>query len=140
MKRKVILVIVLLVAFVAPYLSRIPGTITHGSEWFWSYLPSFSAFMFFGAFNLISLIPLLVVGIFFVRGKFKVSFALATLTHLVSTFWFHHNYDLAADAQAGIGLIFIPIVVGAITLAVGAVSMLVEWLVNRRRVRTSSDG
>jgi hypothetical protein len=132
-KKVSLLIVVLVLAFLMPYLSRIPGTVVHGSDWFWSYLPDVSGFLFFSVFNLISIIPLLAAGLFFAFGRFKVSFALTALTHLIATFYFHHDYDLAADAQAAIGLIFIPIFVGVITLAVAIISTVVEWAVYKYR-------
>ncbi len=141
MKRgKVFLVIlVLLLGFFMPYLSRISGATVHGSDWFWSYLPDLSGFLFFSAFNLISLLPLVGAGLFFLFGRFKLTSVLATLTHLIATFYFHHDYDLAADAQSAIGLIFIPIIVGGITLAVAAISLVIELVIKKYKVRSTRE-
>lgn len=44
---------IVVAAIVAPFLARIPGTITHGSEWFWSYASGPVLVAFIAAFSLI---------------------------------------------------------------------------------------
>lgn len=135
MRKQIILIITLVLAFLMPYLSRVPGMTTYGSDWLWSYIGGISGFLFFGAFNLISIVPLLVVGLFFIFEKVRISFALTALVHLLATYYLHHDYDLAADAQAAIGLIFIPIIILVITLPVALVSSVIEWSIYRCRVK-----
>jgi hypothetical protein len=122
-------IIVIVVAFAMPYLARIPRSLTRGPEWLWSYLPSPGALLFFGAFNLIGLVPLAILAAVSARSGANVAFILTAAVHMAATFAFHQGYDLAADAQAAIGLVVFPVIVGAITAVTALVAFFAErWI------------
>lgn len=122
----------LLLAYVdlLPYASRI----YRGTDWVAQYLPDrghlIFGLIFFGCFASLPGVPLIVT--FWLRRRLPVTFAVAfcLMTGLLVTL--HHDYDLAADAQAAIGLVFMPIYVGILTSVVALLTGIVE-LTGRRR-------
>ncbi|HYF61174.1 MAG TPA: hypothetical protein VD886_00080 [Herpetosiphonaceae bacterium] len=119
-------IVLIAMAFAMPYLARIPRSFTRGADWFWSYLPSPGAFLFFGAFNLIGLAPLAVLGFVSASKGTDTAFLATALVHMAATFLIHQGYDLAADAQAAIGLVVFPLLVFAITAATALVAFFAE--------------
>ena len=99
--------LILIFGILMPYLARLPGIPEHGIGWLLSYFGSgIFAILFFQAFNMI------LVGVvwLFTRNLKQPLLALwpAVLGYALP-FYFHATLDLAADAQAAIALIFIPI-------------------------------
>lgn len=108
----------LLFGFFLPYLARLPGIPRHGSQWFWSYLPSMKAFILIGVFNAILLLVLLVL--YFIGKRYQKStipFRCAAISAYIFLFFMHANLDLAADAQAGVAVLFIPVLAVPVALA-----------------------
>lgn len=100
-------VAIVLIGISLPYLARIPGMVSHGPDWLTSYFGSgLGAVLFFGAFNAINWIPVAVGTLAFrsltaVIVSASIGFAWPAYAHA--------TLDLASDAQAALGLIFIPI-------------------------------
>ena len=96
-------IIVAVVGIFFPYLVRFP----RGMEWVAQYTNTgLFGFMFFGAFNAIAWGS--IIGVSFLYRRvisllFPVVFGFGFLG------WAHYSLDLRADAQAAIGLVFIPI-------------------------------
>jgi hypothetical protein len=90
-----------------PYLARIPGMLARGPDWLTSYFGSgLGAFVFFGAFNAINWGAILIGTLFF---RTIPAVVVAALIGFGLPAYAHATLDLASDAQAAIGLIFIPI-------------------------------
>ncbi|HVK94744.1 MAG TPA: hypothetical protein VM571_08455 [Noviherbaspirillum sp.] len=112
-----------------PYLARVPGTFIHGHKWLTSYFPSLEGVVFFGIFNLIPWGALALL-----RASYRnsvIPFWSAAAAALCFLFYVHSRLDLAADAQAAIALVFIPIYsVGAVLLGWGA-GLIIQWIRKR---------
>lgn len=87
--------------------------------------------LFFGCFSVLAAIPMILCIRYWKYVPVTFFISLATTTGLLV--YFHHDYDLAADAQAAVGLIFIPLYTAAITTALSGVFGLIELLLRRRR-------
>ena len=114
-----------------PYVCRM----WRGAEWAAQYLPDeghrLSGMLFFGAFATLPSIPL--VAAFLLRKWIPVTFFVSIIvTTALLVFW-HHDYDLASDAQAAIGLLVIPLYVTLITAIISGVIAGMEFLVRRKR-------
>lgn len=97
-----------------PYFARIPG----GSSWLNQYTSGgMSSFLFFGSFNAIAWGAILFCTFLY---KHKLSAIAPVLFGFVPLALVHGMYDLSSDAQAAIGLIFIPIY-ALVPIAVGGV-------------------
>lgn len=95
--------IIIILGILLPYLARLPG----GIDWLQQYTDiSIWGWLFFGAFNAIAWGTILAISF-----KYKQAFSLIAPCLLGFGFlaWAHYTVDLAADAQAAIALIFIPI-------------------------------
>jgi hypothetical protein len=98
---------VALIGIALPYLARLPGIFSRGPDWLTSYFGSGpGAFVFFGAFNAINW-GAIVLGTLAFRSVPAVF--VATIVGFALPIYAHATLDLASDAQAAIGLIFIPI-------------------------------
>ncbi len=98
---------VALIGIALPYLARIPGTVSRGPDWLTSYFGSgLGAFVFFGAFNAINW-GAIVLGSLAFRSIPAV--VVAAAVGFALPLYGHATLDLASDAQAAVGLIFIPI-------------------------------
>ena len=115
-----------------PYLSRIGG----GLDWVAQYVPPpdklVFGLLFFGAFSAIPGVVLasLSQGS---RPASRPNLVGAFIAMSALTVFFHHDYDLASDAQAAIGLIVWPFYVTAGGLVVFAVVSGLTWLLARLR-------
>lgn len=108
-----------------PYLARIPG----GSSWLKQYADSgIGGFLFFGAFNAIAWGAILSFTFLY---KNKLPIIAPVLFGFVPLAWVHGTYDLSSDAQAAIGLVFIPIY----ALAPIAVGGVIGYLVDRYLIK-----
>ena len=104
-----------------PYLARLPG----GSRWLHQYTDGgISGFLFFGLFNAIAWGAILAFTFLY---KNKPPIIAPVLFGFVPLAWVHAEYDLSSDAQAAIGLVFIPIY-ALVPIAVGG---LIGYLVDR---------
>jgi len=118
-----------------PFLCRIP----RGGTWVAQYLPDeghlISGMLFFGAF---ALVP---AGLVFCAGliskpPFYLPVVVSTLVALTMLGYWHHDNDLAADAQAAISLIFIPIYAAGLALVGGLVGIGLQLLSPSRQAKT----
>lgn len=97
------LIVILLGVFV-PYVSRIP----RGTEWLQQYTDvGLTGWLFFGAFNAIAWGSILAASLKYQRPSSLLPPSILGFGFLA---WAHYSLDLAADAQAAIALIFIPII------------------------------
>ena len=126
--------LIFLVAYfvVLPYLSRIGG----GMDWVAQYLapPDKLVFglLFFGAFSAIPGVVLAALS----RGSrpaCRPALVAAFIAMTALTVFFHHDYDLASDAQAAIGLVVWPFYVTAGGLVVVFAVAGITWLFVRLR-------
>ncbi len=97
--------LIVVVGILLPYAARIPGMIAHGPSWFTSYVAGWQLMAFIASFNVACWVAVL-VSTFFYRHVQSVWFPV--LLGFGSLAYQHATLDLAADAQAAIGLIFIP--------------------------------
>lgn len=99
-----------LIAFVGvllPYLARVPGALSAGSDWLTSYLQSgIWGFLFIGGFNAVAWGTLLALS-FLLRKPAPL--ILPTVLGFAFLAYAHANLDLSSDAQAAVALVFIPI-------------------------------
>ncbi len=94
---------IIVIGITLPYLVRIPG----GAKWLHQYTNTdLGGFLFFGAFNAIAWGAILFITFLY---KNKWSALTPMLFGFVPLGLIHGTYDLSSDAQAPIGLVFIPI-------------------------------
>lgn len=82
------------------------------------------------AFASLPAIPL--VAVFLLRKWIPVTCVLSIIFATTLLGYWHHDYDLASDAQAAIGLLLIPIFVTVITSVVVGIIGTIEFFVRRR--------
>jgi len=142
MKRKIAAsVLVFVYINLLPYLSRLHG----GWDWAAQYLPDTGhllfGLIFFQAFASLPSVP--IIATIWLGKLGRVGFVLSLLTATAFLAYWHHDYDLASDAQAAIGLIFIPIYTCTPTLLAAVVGVGISFGLKRikgevnRRARTS---
>lgn len=96
-------ILVILVGLVLPYAARVP----RGLQWLEQYTQAgLGAWLFLSAFNAIAWVALLAVSLTYQRPSSLLAPSLLGFGFLA---WAHYSLDLAADAQAAIALVFIPI-------------------------------
>lgn len=106
-------VLIVLIGASLPYLARLPG----GADWLAQYTDTgVFGWLFFGAFNAIAWGALLALT---ARFKRPTSILPACLLGYGFLAWAHSTVDLAADAQAAIALVIIPIF-ALVPIAIGA--------------------
>lgn len=114
-----------------PYVCRMP----RGVRWVKQYLPDeghlVDGLLFIVTWASLPAIPLIVA--FVLRKRLPATYAVCVMGATALLVYWHHDYDMAADAQAALGLIFIPIYVLGLTTAIGAVSAAVELIIRRSR-------
>jgi hypothetical protein len=118
------------IGILLPYLARLPGVARHGSTWLTSYFPSFGAMVFLGVFNLLP-----VATLFALRRLDKnrdVPVRVAAFLAYLFLFYNHAVLNLAADAQAAIALIFIPVAAVPVALIGYGCGLLCEKLAKYR--------
>jgi hypothetical protein len=132
--KKTIISSFIIVAYVniVPYACRL----WRGLDWVAQYLPDnkdhlISGLLFVGIFASLPAIPLIVV--FLLRKWIPITFALSIICATTLLCLWHHNYDLASDAQAAIGLMFIPIFATVLTSVGAGIIGIIEFLVRRRK-------
>lgn len=104
-----------------------------GTQWAAQYLPDeghlIPGLLFFHCFYSFPAV-LLAVSIC-TSKKHAFPFILTFVTLTVVSVYYNHDYDLASDAQAAIGLIFIPIYTSFYGAVVFALGHAVQYLVGR---------
>jgi hypothetical protein len=136
--KKTIIGSVIILAYVnlVPYACRL----WRGLDWVAQYLPlpdegpsliKLLAIIFFVAFASLPAIPL--IAGFLLRKWIPITFCLSIIVVTTLLGFWHHDYDLASDAQAAIGLIFIPIYATMLTSVVAGITGTIEFLVRRNR-------
>jgi len=140
-----ILASILVLAYVnaLPYACRL----YRGLDWAAQYLPDREHFLigmiFFQAFASLPAIPIIATIWLGRMGRIALVLSLLTATSFL-VFW-HHDYDVASDAQAAIGLIVIPILACGPTVLAAAVGVGISFgltrireVANQRMQRTDS--
>ncbi len=139
MKQKTLIYSLIAYAVVLPYFARLP----RGINWALQYIPigmfgnlatellfSIFAVIFFGFVSAISAIPM--IHCLLRRKSMPLTFLISFTTTTALLVYFHHDYDLAADAQAAVGLVFIPICTAVIVAATSLLSGVVELYARKR--------
>ena len=106
MQAKSRLFIALAIAVATPYLARLPGMMTHGSEWLTSYFPSVLGVLFFNAFALLA-----GVGLFFfstMHPRARSAFLAGSIVLFLALFAMHSTLDLSSDSTAAVALVIFP--------------------------------
>lgn len=133
-------IVVVVIGILLPYLARIPGALQHGSHWLTSYFGDpghrLGAVLFFGAFNAIAWGSVLLATMTY-RSPHAVWFP-AVLGFGFLAF-VHSTYDLASDAQAAVGLVFIPIYSLPFILAGWLLGLVFDWVCCRRTHQASAE-
>lgn len=120
----------LLACVMLPWIARLPK----GWDWVAQYIPDQehlgSGLLLFGAF---SLLPGIVAACMALLSKplFYLPVLTATLFALGFLGYAHYHLDLAADAQAAIALLFIPMYASALALLGGLIGWGIQILVCR---------
>jgi hypothetical protein len=120
-----------LLCLILPLLSRLP----RGMDWVAQYFPDkghvLIGILFFGG---CALVPAVVVLVAFLvsRGPRYWPGSLAAVAAWGLLVYFHHDNDLAADAQSALTLIFIPLYAAAIAAGAGALGVVVQALAKKR--------
>jgi hypothetical protein len=103
-----------------------------GIDWVKQYLPddtNLAMFLFVHWFY--SIAAPLILSIYALKRP-AIPFISAFVTVTVASVFFHSGYDLASDAQAAVGLIFIPIYVCVLGLIGLAAGRAVQFVVHRK--------
>lgn len=121
--------LVVVVGIVLPYLARLPG----GMDWLGQFTDvDAGGWLFFAAFNAIGWVAILGASFLYRRPAAVLAPALAGFGFLA---WAYGTLDLAADAQAAVALVFIPLVALVPILAGTVIGVLVD-----RRLRRCASG
>ena len=121
------MVLLLLWVQVLPYLSRL----YRGLDWANQYVPDdLGGVLFFAALNAIPVAPLLLA--WFLRERFPATWYVTFAAVTCFICYLHHDFDLSADAQSAVALLFFPFVVLVPGLAVAVVSAGIEALVRKK--------
>jgi hypothetical protein len=100
-------VAIVAIGITLPYLARLPGMATKGADWLTSYFGSgWEAIAFSGCFNAINWGSILAASY---RLRSPAAVVLLSLVGFALPAYQHATLDLASDAQAAIGLLFVPI-------------------------------
>jgi len=119
---------IVLLGLVLPYMARLP----RGIEWLQQYTDtSLGSWLFLGAFNAIAWVAILACSFMYLRPSSLIGPCLLGFGFLA---WAHNTLDLSADAQAAIGLIFIPIY-ALLPIAIGGA---IGYVLDRRLRRNDA--
>lgn len=136
MKKHIYAVLALVYVNLLPYLSRLP----HGAEWVKQYLPDEGFFIpglfFFHSFYSMPAV-ILIISVYSSK-RYAIPFITTFLVLTLITVYLNHDYDLAADAQAAIGLIFIPMIEAFFAALALAAGYGIQHLMVSRAVKTVS--
>jgi hypothetical protein len=115
-------VAVVLIGVLLPYLARLPG----GMDWLVQYTNAgIRGWLLLQAFNAIAWGSILAISVLYRR---PVSLLVPALFGFGYLAWAHYSLDLAGDAQAAVGIVFIPIY-ALVPIVIGGVG---GYLVDRR--------
>ena len=139
MKKIVYCIAVFVYMNLLPYLCRLPK----GIDWAKQYLPDegylIGGLIFFHCFYSVPAI-LLIIAIY-TSKEYAIPFFTTFLTLTTITVYLNHGYDLASDAQAAIGLIFMPIISAFLGLIAFGVGHAIQYLVIKKTNQSiESDG
>lgn len=95
-------------AILTPYAARLPGMATSGPDWFWSYLPSLWAVLFFALFAAIPGATLAALARRWPGNR--AGRWIGSGLMVAALFAMHATLDLAADAQAAVALVIFPFI------------------------------
>ncbi len=127
-----------LLCLTMPFLSRVP----QGSKWVAQYLPDdghlIGGTLFFGAFAMAPAVAVFCAALIS-RPPFYFPVLISTLVAVAMLGYWHHDNDLAADAQAAISLIFIPIYAAALALVAGVVGIGIQFAEQHLQTGTEQD-
>jgi hypothetical protein len=116
---------------ILPFACRL----VHGVEWLTAYLPEgFSGFLFFAFLNTIAAGPILLT--WWMRRRLPITWIVSLVTTTALLCFLHHDYDLGADAQSAIALLFFPIIAAIATAVVSAIAGLIEFFARKEAVAT----
>ena len=111
---------VAIIGILLPYLARLPK----GLEWLSQYLHSnIFEFLFFQGFNALAWISIILASFFYKSVYSILAPALAGFGYIS---WAHYTLDLTADAQAGLGIIFIPVYALGYIVIGGIIGYLID--------------
>jgi len=111
-------ILIILLGVLIPYLARLPG----GFAWLVQYTAGgWGAFLLIQAFNAVAWGLLL--GVSFIY-RHEISLAVPAVLGFGFLAWAHYTLDLAADAQAALAFVFIP-VYACLPIMIGALLGLV---------------
>lgn len=135
MKKAVIgSLLILLYVNLVPFISRL----WKGLDWVMQYIPEkenfFLGSILFGLAASVAAVPLILA--FLVKKHIPVTFKLSILVFTLLLAYWHHNYDLASDPQAAIGLLFIPIYVTFAGTFFAAISAFIEFNYRKNKLQT----
>ncbi|WP_252275321.1 hypothetical protein [Pseudomonas subflava] len=117
---------VILLGVALPYLARLPG----GPDWLGQYTDtSVGGWIFLGAFNAIAWGSILGISLLYHCPQPLLLPSVLGFGYLA---WAHYSLDLAADAQAALGIIFIPIYALLPILAGGAAGYALDRRLRQR--------
>ena len=130
MKKIIYSILVFCYINLLPYLCRLPK----GVEWTKQYLPDeghlVGGLIFFHCFYSIPAI-LLIISIY-TSKKYAIPFAFTFISLTISTVLFNYSYDLASDAQAAIGLIFMPIISTFLGFIAFCLGHLIQYIIGKK--------
>jgi hypothetical protein len=116
-----------------PYVSRLPK----GFAWAKQYLPDeghlIGGLLFFHFFY--SIPAGLLIFAIYTNKKPAIPLISTFLTVTIATILFNYGYDLASDAQAAIGLVFMPVYVTMLGLIAFAVGHALQFVVHKNALR-----
>ena len=129
MKTRIVIGLVAALSCLAmPLLCRMPG----GSAWVGQYLPDeghrIGGMLLFCAFAMIPAVLVFCAGLLS-KPPFHFPVLISTLVALTMLGYWHHGLDLAADAQAAIALVFIPIYAAGLALVGALVGLGLQGLI-----------
>ncbi len=128
-----LLLLCLAVALLTPYLARLPGVVSHGLDWLFSYVPSLGGALFVAAPSLVPASVLYLIGKLSKRAPLAFWGAVAASTGFA--LWAHGSMNLAASSTAAIGLLFIPIYSAGFAIAGAIIGFIIQKIVPPESVR-----
>ncbi len=123
-QRTIIVVVVLILAELMPYLSRIPLSFVYGTAWIWKYMSTIDDVLRWNGGQLLTLIPLGVFGMIFIFGNTKLPFILSTLAHFAVTCLIYYSHGEPPHNDDFLGCLVYPFPIGLAAGFAGAVALV----------------
>ena len=127
-----------LLCLILPLLSRLP----RGMDWVAQYYPDkgyvLIAILFFGGCALVPALVVLVAFLVSLGPRYWPGLFAAVTAWALLIYW-HHDNDLAADAQSALTLIFIPLYAAAIAAVAALLGWIVQFVAGKNRASSSPD-